>query len=141
MERPDLTTAPADVLEYITYLEDLTNGLSDFQRENALFKADWARDMELIRSGKAGKNYEKLKYICLDKDNPKFNLVRVISDNIKAMEMNKGGRPPKEKAEAETITVETDSATVTIEEKPPMTVIKRNPFEAMSEQVLKKSRV
>ena len=64
-----------------------------------MLKDGVAHDLQLIRNGEQGDEYEHLKYICLDKLSPKYNLVKVLMQNINAME--EPAKSPRSKKESE----------------------------------------
>lgn len=86
MERPDIEKESPEVVSYIDYLENRVNGAAKLSKEISLLKSGVAHDLELIRNGEEGENYEHLKYVCLDKLSPRYNLIKVLMSNIKSVE-------------------------------------------------------
>lgn len=139
MERPDIKEERPEIVAYIEYLENRVDGASKLTKEISLLKAGVAYDLELIRMGEEGDNYEHLKYICLDKLSPRYNLVKVLMLNVKSLEddapIKPVGRPTKDKDVKETDEVETIAIAGEIE-KPSGPLV--NMFEEMSRKVQQK---
>ncbi len=140
MERTDFGEATEQQIAYVEYLEKRVEGASILAKEISLLKAGIAHDLQLIRNNEQGDEYEHLKYICLDKLSPKYNLVKVLMTNINAVEDNsaKPARSKKEVDAEEKITMpiagELDPPELETGVVKPM----RNAFEDMSERIAKK---
>lgn len=139
MERPNIQEERPEVIAYIEYLENRVDGASKLSKEISLLKAGVAHDLELIRNGGEGDEYEHLKYVCLDKLSPRYNLVKVLMLNIKSLEEDEPtksvSKSRKDKEVKETDGVETIAIAGEIE-KPSGPVV--NMFEEMSRKVQQK---
>lgn len=102
MGREDIQEATKEeLIAYIHQLENRIDGASKLSQEISMLKAGVAHDLELIRTGEQGDNFEHLKYVCFDKLSPKFNMVKVLMTNINALEDTapKSAKIGKEKSE------------------------------------------
>lgn len=137
MERPNIQEERPEVIAYIEYLENRVDGASKLSKEISLLKAGVAHDLELIRNGEEGDEYEHLKYVCLDKLSPRYNLVKVLMLNVKSLEddapIKPVGRPTKDKDVKEADELETIAIAGEIEGPA------KNAFEEMSRRIVMNS--
>lgn len=133
MERPDIGSATEEVKEYILSLERQVNGATMLSKEISLLKAGIAHDMELIRLDQQGENYEHLKYVCLDKLSPKYNLVKVLMTNINSIgaDTAKASTTKRDAGEKETLPIAGDL-------EPEVTAPVGNVFEITSRKIAQK---
>jgi hypothetical protein len=105
METPNLEEERPEIVAYIHWLESRLEGATMLSKEVSLLKAGVAHDLQLVRLNEQGDEYEHLKYICLDKQSPKYNLVKVLMLNINSVEteVKPIGRPIKEVKETEEV--------------------------------------
>lgn len=137
MERPDIGNTTEEIRHYIDSLEKRVEGASMLSKEISLLKAGIAHDLQLIRLGEQGEEYEHLKYICLDKLSPKFNLVKILMTNINTVESEtagKAGRPAKKEDPEEKLTIPIAGE---LEPEAPVRQM-RNPMEEFSEKLRQK---